>query len=215
MGRRKDNPLEQAAKGFPGRRKSAVEKEIAAVAEAAEAVPLASSDPFPLPTIFVKAPAYWGEAARIWAAQSEVLLLSGRRRPGYRHALARYCIWTQLFLAASEQLRRDLPKGGATVKVKKGDGEYVYRTHPNIELMGKAETALRLLEAEFGFTPVRDQDLLRVESFNATQGKFNFNPQQSGAEKPAASGHDRRDDSHDPMDLMTATDSRPPGSLPN
>lgn len=215
MGRRKDNPLEQAAKGFPGRRKSAVEKEIAAVAAAAEAVPPTASDPFPLPPTFVKAPAYWAEAARIWRAQSEVLRVSGRRRPGYANALARYCIWSQFFLAASEQLRRDLPKGGATVKVKKGDGEFVYRTHPNIELMGKAETALRLLEAEFGFTPVRDQDLLRVESFNATQGKFNFDTPRGGAEKPVDGAHDQRDEFDDPMDLMTATDSRPPGSLPN
>jgi hypothetical protein len=49
MGRRKDDPLTQAAKGFPGRRRGVVEKEIAAAAEAAAALPATSDDPFPLP----------------------------------------------------------------------------------------------------------------------------------------------------------------------
>ena len=212
MGRRKDDPLTQAAKGFPGRRKSRVESEIAAAAEAAAALPTSGDDPFPLPTEFRNAPAWYAKAIEIWRHQSEVLRVAGRRRPAYRHALTRYCMWMQFFLAAGEQLRKDLPRGGASIKVKKGDGETVIRTHPNIDFMAKAETALRLLEMEFGFTPARDQDLLRVESFNSKQGKLPLGGQAPGS-KPQAGG--QQDAFADPIGLMNDTDSPPPGSLPN
>lgn len=207
MGRRKDDPLLQAAKGYPSRRKSKVEKEIEAVADAVEQA-ATTDDPFPLPAVFVNAPAYWKEAIKLWKEQSEILRASGRRRPGYRPALTRYCIWTQLYIAAAEQLRRDLPKGGLSVKVKKGDGETVIRAHPNIDFMAKAETVLRLLDAEFGFTPQRDADLVRVESFNAGQGKFNFNNPASSPQQPVTT-------TEDPMDLMNGADSAPPDARLN
>ncbi|MDW5315006.1 P27 family phage terminase small subunit [Rhizobium sp. PL01] len=208
MGRRKDDPLLQAAKGFPGRRQSKVESEIESAAAAAEAQPATVADPYPVPDVFARAPAYWKEAIKVWQEQAEVLRAAGRRRPGYRRTLTRYCIWSQFYVSAAEQLRRDLPKGGASIKVKKGDGETVIRTHPNIEFMAKAETALRLLDAEFGFTPVRDQDLVRVESFNAGQGKLPL-----GGAHPASQPSRAR--SADPMDLMNATDSQPPAMRPN
>jgi len=141
MGRRKDDPLLQAAKGFPGRRRSKVEKEIENAADAAAEMQATPDDPFPIPDVFKKSPAYWAEAIRVWKEKSEVLLKAGRRRPGYRRTLARYCMWTQFYVSAAEQLRRDLPKGGSAIKVKKGDGETVIRTHPNVDFMAKAETA--------------------------------------------------------------------------
>lgn len=213
MGRRKDNPLLQAAKGFPGRRRGKVEAEIEAAADAAVAMQSTPDDPFPIPEVFRKSPAYWAEAIRVWKEKSEVLLKAGRRRPGYRRTLARYCMWTQFYVSAAEQLRRDLPKGGSAIKVKKGDGETVIRTHPNVDFMAKAETALRLLDAEFGFTPVRDQGLVRVESFNAGQGRLPL-----GGAHPQSGGHrssqdDEPDD--DPMGLMNGADSPPPGTIPN
>lgn len=210
MGRRKDDPLLQAAKGFPGRRQKRVEQEIDAAARAAEEQPATSDDPFPVPAVFLKAPKYWAEAIKVWKAKSEVMRASNRRRPGYRETLARYCMWSQFFFAAGEQLRRDLPRGGASIKVKKGDGETVIRTHPNIEFMAKAETALRLLDAEFGFTPMRDADLLRTETFNAAQGRLPFAPGAGG-------GHRQHDapPADDPMDMMNSADSPPPGARPN
>lgn len=215
MGRRKDDPLLQAAKGYPGRRQGKVEKEIEAAAEAAAAMPATADNPFPIPAVFLKAPAYWAEAIRIWKEKSDVLYAAGRRRPGYRHTLARYCMWSQFFFAAGEQLRKDLPKGGATVKVKKGDGEFVFRTHPNIDFMAKAETALRLLDAEFGFTPMRDNDLVRTESFNAAQGKLPLGGTHTASRTRADDADGAEEHAADPMDLMNSADSPPPGTRPN
>ncbi len=212
MGRRKDDPQLQQAKGFPGRRKRKVEQELEAIAQAAEKSGT-DVDPFPVPAEFTKAPAYWAYAIRLWKELSDIMVKQGRRRPAYRGALARYCWWMQQFFDCADQLRKDLPKGGVTVKVKKGDGEIVYRTHPNIDFMAKAETALRLLDAEFGFTPMRDQDLIRTESFNAGQGRLPLGGThpQSGVQRPASDD----DSDADPMGLMNGADSPPPGARPN
>lgn len=181
MGRRKDDPLLQAAKGFPGRRKSAVKREIDKVVEAVEKqATVKGSDPFPLPDLFIKQPAYWREATQIWLELSAILKALGRQKPAYRAALARYCVWTQLFNASARELRVALPKGGTTVRVTKGDGNEVYRTHPAIEFMRAAETVLRLLDAEFGFTPLRDNDLIKIETFNSGQGKLPFGDGAAG-----------------------------------
>ncbi|MCV9908344.1 P27 family phage terminase small subunit [Brucella sp. HL-2] len=212
MGRRKDDPQLQQAKGFPGRRKRKVEQELEAIAQAAEKSGT-DVDPFPVPAEFTKAPAYWAYAIRLWKELSDIMVKQGRRRPAYRGALARYCWWMQQFFDCADQLRKDLPKGGVTVKVKKGDGEIVYRTHPNIDFMAKAETALRLLDAEFGFTPMRDQDLIRTESFNAGQGRLPLGGThpQSGVQRPTSDD----DPDADPMGLMNGADSPPPGARPN
>lgn len=210
MGRRKDDPLLQAAKGFPGRRRSAVEKEIDAIASAAAKDPLPENGPYPVPSVFLEAPSYWRDAIKVWNEKSGNLKAAGRQRPAYMSGLIRYCMWTQLFIASAVQLRRDLPKGGVSVKVKKGDGETVIRTHPSIDFMAKAETALRLLEAEYAFTPYSDSNLTRIESFNAAQGRLPFGPglpaAPKGGDEPAAP---------DPSDLMTSTDSAPPGQRMN
>lgn len=215
MGRRKDDPLLQAAKGFPGRRQGTVEKEIAAAADAAAAMPATADNPFPIPAVFLKAPVYWAEAIRIWKEKSDVLYAAGRRRPGYRHTLTRYCIWSQLYFASSEEVRKQVPNGGTTVKVKLGHGEFVYRTHPAIDFMAKAETALRLLDAEFGFTPMRDNDLVRTETFNASQGRLPLGgAHHASGQKTSESGSDQPE-AVDPMGLMNSADSPPPGTRPN
>ncbi|MET3925561.1 P27 family phage terminase small subunit [Devosia sp. 2618] len=210
MARRKDDPTLQAAKGFPGRRKKQVEQEIADAVASAEQEPVNQADPYPLPAFFANSPAHWRVAIALWKELAEVLRTSGRRRPGYRGALARYCALTQKWTEAMEQLRRDLPKGGVVVKVTKGDGHDVYRTHPSVDYMSKVGVELRLMEHEFGFTPRSDSDMTRVESFNASQGRLPF------GEGPGAPGRGSgAGDAVDPMGVMNDADSAPPGTLPN
>lgn len=204
MARRKDDPHLQAAKGFPGKRRKQVEAEIdAAVASAEEAAP-GSPD---LPKFFSAAPAHWKVAIDLWRELVDVLRASGRWRPGYRSALARYCALTQKWTEAMEQMRRDLPRGGVTVKVTKGDGNTVFRTHPSVDFMQKVGVELRLMEHEFGFTPRSNSDMTRVETFNASQGKLPLHG--GGMREP-----ERKPDGQgsDPMSLMSDTDSPPPGT---
>ncbi len=209
MGRRKQDPLLQAAQGFPGRRKKAVEREINAAANAAEAERVVDSNPFPLPAILARAPAYWRRAIQLWEQQADVLRAGGRRRPGYRAALTRFCIWSQIYEAAAETLRKDLPKGGLTITWQMGHGGTKVVPHPSLDIMKDAEGVLRLLEAEFGFTPRGDSDLTRVETFNAGQGRQPYLP---GMSPPSATPPQ---DDLDPSDLMNQTDSVPPSQSVN
>jgi P27 family predicted phage terminase small subunit len=204
MGRRKDDPSLQAAKGFPGRRKKQTEAEIAAAVASAEEPAV---NAFALPAFFSAAPVHWKVAIALWNETAEVLRASGRLRPGYRGALARYCAMSQKWTEAMEQLRRDLPKGGVTVKVVKGDGNEVYRTHPSVDYMSKVGVELRLIEDNFGFTPRANSDLTRVETFNASQGKLPFGGAAPGQRPPAGD-----DGEGDAGSLMTDTDSVPPAA---
>jgi phage terminase small subunit len=214
MARRKDDPLLQAAKGFPGRRKAKVLQEIEQAAEASERQAEVPGNPFPLPEAFTGAPVYWKRAIALWEQQAEVLRTAGRRRPGYRAALTRYCIWTQLFEKAAETLRRDLPKGGLTIKWEMGHGATKVVPHPSLDIMKDAESVLRLIESEFGFTPRGDSDLTRVESFNAAQGKFPLGGAAPGQRSPERHA-DGPADAQDPMSLMSDSDGIPPGQRPN
>ncbi len=208
MARRKDDPHLQQAKGYPGRRRKQVEAEIEAAVKSAEEQPQTRDDPFPLPVFFTQAPKHWEIAIKMWRDLSDVLRASGRRRPGYRGPLARYCALSQKYNEALDQLRRDLPRGGVAVRVKKGDGETVMRTHPSVDFMGKVGVELRLLEHEFGFTPRSDSDLTRVETFNAAQGKLPFG---GGAAPGQPKSEESGDEESDPASLMSETDSVPPG----
>lgn len=210
MARRKDDPHLQAAKGFPGRRKRQVEADIQAAVDSAEEAAPISTD---LPKFFSEAPAHWKVATALWGELVGTLRSSGRWRPGYRSALARYCALSQKWTEAMEQMRRDLPRGGVTVKVTKGDGNTVYRTHPSVDFMGKVGVELRLMEHEFGFTPRSDTDMTRVETFNASQGRLPLHG--GGMRNPSDRKPEAGAQAPDPMSLMTDTDSPPPGTVPN
>ena len=206
MARRKDDPALQRAKGYPGRRKRRTDQEIEAAASAAEREALAT-DPFAVPTVFTKAPAYYRRAIAIWKGQARTLHASGRRRPGYRGGLTRYCIWSQMYEAAMERLRKDCPKGELTIEWTPVGGTTRIIPHPSIKIMGDIELKLRALEDDFGFTPRADVNLVRVETYNrSSQADLFAAPSRSEeGETPGVSD--------DPMDLMTDSESRPPSRL--
>lgn len=204
MGRRKDDPAFQAAKGFPGRRRKKVMAEIEAAGAMAEREPATGGDMFAVPAMFRRAPAHYRRAIEIWQSQAETLRSAGRRRPGYRNALARYCLWSQIFESAADQLRIDCPKGNYVVDWTPVNGSPRKIPHPSLKIMGDAEPVLRALEVEYGFTPRADHDLIRVEKSNQAQQSLPFGP------LPTAGGREHRDD---PMDLMTSTDSGPPPTV--
>lgn len=203
MGRRKDDPALQAAKGFPGRRKGKVLKEIEAAAQSVQHEQ--PTDPFGLPALFRKAPAYYRRASEVWAEQAVALRTKGRRGTDYRPALTRYCLWVQYFEAAAEEVR----KGGMVVKwTPAGSESERLIPNPAYRVMEQARLALQPLEAEFGFAPLSDASLVRVESFNRRQMSLPLtDPGQRGRGVPDVP------DETDPMDLMMSADSPPPGRI--
>ncbi|WP_279483420.1 P27 family phage terminase small subunit [Aureimonas sp. SK2] len=206
MGRRRDDPALQAAKGYPGRRKKATDRQIEAAAVAAEQE-VVSQDPFAVPSVFLKAPAYYARAISLWRSQAQTLQAGGRRRPGYRGALTRYCMWTQIHEAAMDQLRRDCPKGNLVTKWTPVGGEERMIPHPSLKIMAQAEPILRAIEDDFGFTPRSDSALARVESFNLSQQRDLFS---SGPVARSAPEQDATAGSGNPSDLMNDADTMPP-----
>jgi phage terminase small subunit len=205
---RRRQPLEiQEAMGFPGRRPGAAKKAkraIDAALAAIEAEPVVA-DPFAPPAYFRRSPAYYRRALELWAELSAVLRSAGRRRPGYRQALARYCLWSQIEEEAFETLRKQCPKHDYTIEWTPVNGTPRQGVHPAFTLMQQAQPICRELELQFGFTPKSDGDLERVESFNRSQGRLPFDMPTQRASGPAATS--------DPMDLMTSTDTVPSGSM--
>lgn len=205
MGRRPDDPIEQAAKGYPGRRRRKVEQ--AAEAAAAEiAATDTSGGHLDLPEMFGRAPKRWSKAIEIWNRQSTVLRQIGRAQPAFRSALARYCIWSQVFEFAADQLGRECPRGNYTITWKMGHGGERLIEHPALGIMQSAEPIIRALDTEFGFTPRSDSDLTRVETFNNAQGRLPLGGSASGQQTTKSAA----DAARDPMDLMTSTDSPEP-----
>jgi phage terminase small subunit len=204
MARRKDDPSLQAAKGYPGRRKKQTDAAINAAAAAAEAEAPGVST-FAIPSVLRNAPAYYRRAIEMWKAQADTLRSGGRRRPGYRGALTRYCIWSQIYESAADQLRRDCPKGDFVIDWTPVGGAPRKIPHPSLKIMANAEPILRGIEDDFGFTPRSDSALLRVETFNNAQrqGHLFDDPRQTRDSSPQA-------EASDPTDLMTSTDSQPP-----
>lgn len=184
MGRYPDNPLDQLAKGAPGRRR----KKTAAAADrmASAIIGEPSADPLSLPRQFEAAPARWRLASQIWVQQSAVLRTASRAQAGFRPALTRYCIWSQIYFAASDQLGRECTGGSYTIVWKKGDGNDRIVPHPALDIMKDAEGILRALDTEFGFTPRADLDVARVTVFVSRQGDlFRGSPAAAQARAPS------------------------------
>lgn len=213
MGRYPDDPMTQAAKGYPGRRRRKVETAVAALT--ARITAETKDDPLRLPDQFVAAERRWSIAIRIWTKQASILRTSGRAQAAFVQALARYCIWSQVFEQASDELGRETHGKSLTIEWTKGDGATRRLPHPALTIMKDAESILRSLEDEFGFTPLSDADLSRATIFaaraGAGQGELPFGP--ASPSEPATATTSGKTAAVDPLDLMTATDSVPPGPL--
>lgn len=118
-------------------------------------------------------------------------------------------MWQKHFYDANESIR----KHGLTVKHVMGHGQEKIQPNPAYEVMKAASIELRLMEDKFGFTPVSDQDLVRVESFNASQGRLLLDGTAYGQKTREAERGES--ETADPMDLMNSADSPPPGTRPN
>lgn len=210
MGRRKDAPALQAAKGFPGKRRKQVMKAAADLAEKAQPAAdqvAAARDPFAAPSMFRTSPVYYARALEVWTDTIRGLRIMGRLDSRYSPSIAIYCVAVQEWEVACKHIRQH----GFTMKVKRTTGDSWLRPNPMLDVRAAAESTIRDKAKEFGLSPLFDQDLLRVQSFNRSQGDL-FNPEPGDA--PAAGSEmPQRPPAEDPMDLMNRADSAPPGKL--
>ncbi|MFC5421963.1 P27 family phage terminase small subunit [Bosea eneae] len=213
MGRRKDAPAQQAAKGYPGRRKSREQRaaaELAAKAQQAADQVAGQRDPFAAPAMFRQAPSYYARALQVWSDMIRSLRLMGRLDSRFAPSIAIYCVAVQEWEAACKHIRQH----GFVQEVVRTTGDKWLRPNPMLDVRAAAESTIRDKAREFGLSPLFDQELLKVQSFNRSAGQQGdlFGEGDEGRPSEAAPEAPRTQ-AEDPHDLMNRADSPPPDRL--
>lgn len=210
MGRRKDPPAVQAAKGFPSRRRKAVEAEAKAQASApsAEEQLLASMDIAGLkpPPRFARKE--FKEERDVWMAVAPRLKQTLRASAEFQAPLVAYCDAVARYNRSVLELRRK----GYVINVKTVSGDTMPRTNPAEKIRQQALVEILALSDRFGFTPrdnfalLLDQRRVLERGAGGGQGDLGLPDPAEGPVHAAAA---------DPVGGMDRFDSPPPGTRPN
>jgi len=213
-GRRPDSPDEQAAKGFPGKRKSKTQKQIAHAEEIAAllvAAPAESSDPL-APPAMLNDPRCAAPRA-IWLDYVPRLARINAVTETDRHTFAMFCVYTAEFAAANAAIIDE----GYSRNVKTISGSMMPRKNPNVERRDTACAFMLDLAKRFGLTATDRFNLLSQQRAVLQSGMLgNAGAQQQRSEgTAAASKPDAPADNSSPIGSLDSFDSDPPGFLPH
>jgi len=213
MGRRKDSPEVQKAKGYPSRTKSKTDAALKAKAAGptSEELLLASMDIAGLrpPARFARKE--FKEERDVWMAVAPRLKQTLRASTEFQPALVAYCDAVARYNRCVLALRRE----GYVVKVKTVSGDEMPRSNPNEKIRQQALAEILSISDRFGFTP-RDNFALLIDQRRVleggmggahTQTDLGLPSEPAPGQTPAAAA--------DPVGGMDRFDSMPPGSLPN
>ncbi len=208
MGRRKDSPEVQKAKGYPSRQRKKTDADLKAKASGptAEEQLLASMDIAGLrpPPRFARKE--FKEERDVWMAVAPRLKQTLRASTEFGPALFAYCDAVARYNRCVLALRRE----GYVVKVKTVSGDEMPRSNPNEKIRQQALVEILALSDRFGFTP-RDNFALLLDQRRVLergaggQGDLGLPQQPDPGQTPAAAA--------DPVGGMDRFDSPPPGTL--
>lgn len=214
MGRHPDNPLDQAAKGFPGKRKSKTERAIAEAERLATLLVSARSQTpsdgkpgYLLDARLKPASAMWDD----YAPRLDRLHLLSQLD---LHLFGMFCIYAAEFVAANE----DILAKGYSVMVKTISGDKMPRENPAVARRDFAAKMTIDLSSKFGLSPHDrhrllaagamhfDDETLFGRALDRTTKPEAVTPTEEPA-PPIAEGS--------AIGSLTAFDSVPPGVKPN
>jgi P27 family predicted phage terminase small subunit len=196
MGRKKADPREQRQRGHPGKRKSKVERELAAMekraaedakllatsgnADDVQALPMFINDKRLAPAI-----AIWKE----YAPRLDKLHLLATLD---RHTFAMFCVYCAEFALAN----RDIMVKGYSLEVptiaKYANGKpgMMYRDNPAVDRRDFAAKMIMDLSVRFGLTPLDRQQLIKINAMRADEqtlfGRMREAPRPADAPKSDA-----------------------------
>lgn len=183
MARRKDDPRLQAAKGFPGRRRSQTERDLAKAkaAMSPEDELLASLDVDGLrpPANFARKG--FEEELSIWRTLIPRLKQLARASAEFQAPLAAYCD----SVARYNRAVRDLHRNGQTQVVKTVSGDTMLRINPSERIRATALSEILAISARFGFSPADSYALMLDQRRILDRGSFGQLPFEAA---PAAEG---------------------------
>jgi P27 family predicted phage terminase small subunit len=221
MGRRRKNPNEQKARGYPGKRRKAVDRAIAEAERLAEllaSAPGRDGDP-------LSPPAYIGDermkpAMRVWEEYAPHLQRTRLLDSVDRHSFAIFCVYMAEFLAAHD----DVLRNGYSTMVKTISKDRMPRENPAVSRRDNAVKVILEFSKRFGLTPldryallkdqfgVRDwlpgaggEDDLLKRAQKPSDEKAGAAPAPAPAPAPAAPAE------ADPLGILNQFDSPPPG----
>lgn len=211
MGRRKDSPEVQKAKGYPGRRKTQTDAALKAKATAptAEEQLLASMDIAGLrpPARFARKE--FKEERDVWMAVAPRLKMTLRASAEFQPALVAYCDAVARYNRSVLDLRRK----GNVVKVKTVSQDYMLRINPSEKIRQQALAEILAISDRFGFTP-RDNFALLIDQRRVLEAGAGQGQQGSlGLEPDAPAPGQTPAGAQDPVGGMDRFDSPPPGTL--
>jgi P27 family predicted phage terminase small subunit len=205
MGRRRDPAEMQAAKGYPGKRRSKTDRQIAeaeALAELLAAAPAESDDALGPPALLNDARLL--PALTIWRDYAPRLQKLNLFAALDRHSFAIFCVYYADFVAA----QADINKNGFSRLVKTVSGDRMPRNNPAVDRRDTAVKFILEFSKRFGLTPLDRLDLIGKQAGGFNGGLFPDRPgPETGepAKDPAG-----KDDSV--IGIANRFDSPPPGT---
>lgn len=175
---RKADP-HQAAKGNPGRRKSAVQKrkdEIARVAKLLE--DNAPSDVTKPPALLDQGPLYKAAVA-MWQDMAPRLARTHRLSDQHKPIFAMFCVYFAEWVRLNDQLARE----GDTQTVETVAGGPMIRRHPAVQMRERAFDNVLKLSQHFGLTPHDEYDLFKDQALAAASSPGLFGGLQPAKDK--------------------------------
>ena len=205
MGRRKDAPALQAAKGYPGKRRKAVDRALADVDAAKDAVArdLAADDPTMPPALLLEP--RFGPSLEIWRDVAARLRKVSVLQATDRHALMVFCVNFALWESATRRLMRE----GLTYQMKSTTGSTWKKENPLFSMQG--DLTVKVMEGfkRFGLSPTDRYALFKDFAAAAAAGSPANDLFSPRAATPGPTP------GVDPVDQIAALDSEPPPGLPN
>jgi P27 family predicted phage terminase small subunit len=202
MGRRPDAPADQAAKGYPGKRKTKAERRAEEVARLASLLASAPAEDSGVlsPPAFLALEAC-APALAIWRRYAPHLSKLNLLHPLDRDTFALFCAYVAEFYQAAEIVSDPSKKWH---KVKTVSGDEMWREHPAVARMDEARKAMLDIAKRFGLTALDRIDLLAKQ-----RGGGLGQAPESNPELPLAGGSVQLDP-EDPIGLLARFDSPPP-----
>ena len=217
MGTRGPKPdADQAAKGYPGRRKSRADK---AAAEAAKVRKLLAPSAAQADLPAMLADPKYAPAAEVWRKLAPELRRTHRLPPEAEFQFVQFCIYAQEWVTVTD----DLHLNGFTQQIKTVAGGKMERRRPISVDRQLAFDNCKDLSSRFGLTPTEMYSLFKGQAAVAPSNPGLFG-EGRGAGAPAAQGGDELELDGEPQPAAPAAGrigsfgrlrSPPPGDLPN
>ncbi|MDF0540795.1 P27 family phage terminase small subunit [Sphingobium sp. H39-3-25] len=214
-GRKPDPHQEQ--KGFPNRRKSAVQKREDEQKRVAELLARPSGeDVLSPPPMIDQGPLYAGAVA-VWRDMAPRLARTHRLQEQHRLIFATFCVYFADWVALNDQLKRE----GMTQRVKTVAGGYMIRDHPAVKRRQECFDNVMTLSRQFGLTPHDEYDLFKNQALAAGLNPGLFQTPGAQQQQPPAAPVQSAPADEAPapsaprVGMLAAMNSAPPGQRPN